>query len=85
MPESFDATGLDFLWSGERHTSLRQLLRQHFALPVPLRASLETAAQAWGLAPETGVAEKTRAPFGALWPSAAAERSDLPLAGHPGG
>ena len=54
MPESFDPTGLDFLWSGERHTSLRQLLRQHFALPVPLRVSLATAAQVWGLAPETG-------------------------------
>ena len=54
MPESFNATGLDFLWSGERHTSLRQLLRQHFALPVPLRVSLATAAQVWGLAPETG-------------------------------
>src|SRR5262245_34827436 len=47
-------TGLDFLWSGEHHTSLRQLLRQHFALPVPLRVSLATAAQVWGLAPEAG-------------------------------
>ncbi|HEY5869912.1 MAG TPA: hypothetical protein VI542_30825, partial [Candidatus Tectomicrobia bacterium] len=54
MPVSTDATGLDFLWSGERHTSLRQLLRQHFALPVPLRASLATVAQVWGLMPETG-------------------------------
>jgi Lhr-like helicase len=55
MSESFNATGLDFLWSGERHTSLRQLLRQHFALPVPLRVSLATAAQVWGLAPATGM------------------------------
>ena len=62
MPESFDSTGLDFLRSGERHTSLRQLLRQHFALPVPLRASLATAAQVWGLMPETGGREETRAP-----------------------
>jgi AAA domain len=54
MPESLDPTGLDFLRSGEHHTSLRQLLRQHFALPVPLRVSLATAAQVWGLAPETG-------------------------------
>ena len=54
MPESPDPTGLDFLWSGERHTSLRQLLRQHFALPLPLRVSLATAAQVWGLAPATG-------------------------------
>src|SRR5207249_5516255 len=45
---------LPILWSGERHTSLRQLLRQHFALPVPLRLSLATAAQVWGLAPATG-------------------------------
>ena len=56
MPESADPIELDFLWSGERHTSLRQLLRQHFALPVPLRVSLATAAQVWGLAPETGEA-----------------------------
>jgi hypothetical protein len=54
MSESLDPTGLDFLWSGERHTSLRQLLRQHFALPVPLRMSLATAAQVWGLTPATG-------------------------------
>jgi Lhr-like helicase/predicted RecB family nuclease len=54
IPQSVDPTGLDFLWSGERHTSLRQLLRQHFALPVPLRASLATAAQVWGLTPVTG-------------------------------
>jgi AAA domain len=54
MPESFNATGLDFLWSGERHTSLRQILRQHFALPVPLRVSLATAAQVWGLVPAAG-------------------------------
>ena len=74
MPVSTDATGLDFLWSEERHTSLRQLLRQHFALPVPLRASLETAAQAWGLVPETGVAEKTRAPFGATVSAQGAQR-----------
>ena len=60
MPESFNATGLDFLWSGERHTSLRQLLRQHFALPVPLLVSLATAAQVWGLAPETGGAGEDR-------------------------
>jgi Lhr-like helicase len=51
MPESCNSTDLDFLWSGERQTSLRQLLRQHFALPVPLRVSLMTAAQVWGLAP----------------------------------
>ncbi len=78
MPESFDSTGLDFLRSGERHTSLRQLLRQHFALPVPLRASLETAAQVWGLVPETGVAGEDESAIrrdcvGAgkgLWPSA---------------
>src|SRR5262249_55827921 len=54
MPESFNSTGLDFLWSGEHHTSLRQLLRQHFGLPVPLRVSLATATQVWGLAPATG-------------------------------
>src|SRR5262245_52368216 len=50
VPESADPTDLDFLWSGEHHTSLRQLLRQHFALPVPLHVGLATAAQVWGLA-----------------------------------
>src|SRR5262249_8901545 len=65
MAESLDPTGLDFLWSGERHTSLRQLLRQHFALPVPLRVSLAAAAQAWGLTPEAGGGGEGRcAPFG---------------------
>src|SRR4030095_4062444 len=39
MLASPDPTGLDFLWSSERHISLRQLLRQHFALPVPLRVN----------------------------------------------
>src|SRR4029434_7304278 len=54
MLSSSAPTGLDFLWSSERHISLRQLLRQHFALPVPLRMSLATAAQVWGLTPATG-------------------------------
>jgi hypothetical protein len=54
MLESGDPAGFDFLWSEERHTSLRQFLRQHFALPIPLRASLATVAQAWGLASEPG-------------------------------
>src|SRR5262249_10885827 len=54
MPESVHSTGLDFLWSGERYTSLRQLLRQRFALPVPLQVSLTTATQAWGPAQAPG-------------------------------
>src|SRR5262249_39133318 len=54
MPESADPTGLDLLWSGECHTSLRQLLRPPFALPLPLQVSLATSAQVWGLAPAPG-------------------------------
>ena len=49
MQDAPDPTALDFLWSPERHTVLQRLLQQHFALPVPLRLSLEAAAQHWGL------------------------------------
>ncbi|MGH8057294.1 MAG: AAA domain-containing protein, partial [Candidatus Entotheonellia bacterium] len=44
---------LDFLQATERprHTDLRQLLMQHFALPIPLVASLATASRVWGLTP----------------------------------
>jgi superfamily II DNA/RNA helicase len=54
MAESTDPHRLDFLWSQEcpRHTDLRQLLVQHFALPVPLRLNLATVARVWGLTPE---------------------------------
>jgi predicted RecB family nuclease len=51
MRDHTEPTALDFLWPQERHTDLHQLLRQHFALPVPLRIRLATAAQAWGIAP----------------------------------
>jgi hypothetical protein len=51
MRDYAEPMALDFLWPRERHTDLHQLLRQHFALPVPLRMGLATAAQAWGIAP----------------------------------
>ena len=52
MQDTPEPTALDFLWSPERHTVLHRLLQQHFALPVPLRLSLEAAAQVWGITPE---------------------------------
>lgn len=44
---------LDILWSAQRrhHTDLRQLLRQHVALPIPLHVNLATVAHVWGLNP----------------------------------
>jgi superfamily II DNA/RNA helicase/predicted RecB family nuclease len=35
-----------------RHTDLRQLLRQHFALPIPLQYTLAAVARVWRLTPE---------------------------------
>ena len=35
-----------------RHTDLRQLLQQHFALPIPLQYSLAAVARVWRLTPE---------------------------------
>ena len=35
-----------------QHTDLRQLLRQHFALPIPLHYTLATVARVWQLTPE---------------------------------
>lgn len=51
LQHSTTPTGLDFLWPGERSTVLRQLLRQHFALPLPLHVTLTSAAYVWGLTP----------------------------------
>jgi superfamily II DNA/RNA helicase len=54
MDDTAEPRGLDFLWTGEapRHTDLRQVLRQHFALPIPLRMTLLAAARVWGLKAE---------------------------------
>ncbi len=54
MHNTADPTALDFLWQGDPppHTGLRQLLTQHFALPIPLRYTLATAARVWELTPE---------------------------------
>jgi hypothetical protein len=45
---------VDDIWSAEppRHTDLRQLLRQHFALPIPLQYTLAAVARVWRLTPE---------------------------------
>jgi replicative superfamily II helicase len=51
MHAAEEPAALDFLWPTERHTDLQQLLRQHFALPIPLGTTLTTAAQVWGLGP----------------------------------
>ena len=46
-----EPASLDFLWQGDpsRSTDLRQVLLQHFALPIPLRLTLSALARAWGL------------------------------------
>ena len=46
-----EPAALDFLWQGDpsRSTDLRQVLLQHFALPIPLRLTLSALARAWGL------------------------------------
>ena len=51
MTSTTDPAALDFLWAGaaSQHTDLRQVLRQHFALPIPLRFTLSAVARAWGL------------------------------------
>jgi superfamily II DNA/RNA helicase len=51
MHAAEEPAALDFLWPTERRTDLQQLLRQHFALPIPLGATLTTAAQVWELGP----------------------------------
>ena len=48
-----EPVALDFLEPTERHTDLQRLLIRHFALPIPLGTTLETAAQVWGLGPVT--------------------------------
>jgi superfamily II DNA/RNA helicase len=54
LGDSDTALGIDFLRAAEhpRHTDLRRILRQHFALPAPLGINLATAARLWGLTPE---------------------------------
>ena len=51
--DTTNPTALDFLWQGDlpRHTDLRQLVQQHFALPIPLRFTLAHVARVWGLTP----------------------------------
>jgi AAA domain-containing protein/PD-(D/E)XK nuclease superfamily protein len=44
---------LNLFGSTEHHTDLQQLLSRHFALPIPLGATLRTAAQVWGLGSDT--------------------------------
>ncbi len=51
MCDAPEPTALDFLWPIERHTDLQRLLIRHFAVPMPLDATLATAAQVWGLGP----------------------------------
>jgi hypothetical protein len=45
---------VDDIWRAEppRYTDLRQLLRQHFALPIPLQYTLAAVARVWRLTPE---------------------------------
>lgn len=56
LRETMPAAGgpLENIWQSEppRHTDLRQLLRQHFALPIPLQYTLSAVARVWQLAPE---------------------------------
>lgn len=56
LREEMPAAGgpLETIWQSEppRHTDLRQLLRQHFALPIPLQYTLSAVARVWQLAPE---------------------------------
>jgi superfamily II DNA/RNA helicase len=54
MRDIADPAALDFVWQGDppRHTDLRQVLTQHFALPIPLRFTLPTVARVWGLMPD---------------------------------
>jgi superfamily II DNA/RNA helicase len=51
MGDAPEPTALDFLWPIEHHTDLQRLLIRHFAVPIPLDASLITVAQVWGLGP----------------------------------
>ncbi|MCZ6872101.1 MAG: AAA domain-containing protein, partial [bacterium] len=53
MSDATDGQALNVLWSSahHHHTDLRQILRQHFALPIALRVNLATAAHVWGLTP----------------------------------
>lgn len=46
-----DPTALDILWQGHpaHATDLRQVLLQHFAVPIPFRYTLSAVARAWGL------------------------------------
>ncbi len=56
LREDMPVTGesLDDIWQSEppRHTDLRQLLKQHFALPIPLQYTLSAVARVWQLTPE---------------------------------
>jgi superfamily II DNA/RNA helicase len=51
MCDAPEPAALNFLGPTERHTDLQQLLIRHFAVPIPMGATLRTAAQVWGLGP----------------------------------
>lgn len=73
MSDTADPTALDFLWQGDlpRHTDVRRLLQQHFALPIPLRYTLAHVARVWGLTPARAwsqdVLQDAGADLDALW------------------
>jgi superfamily II DNA/RNA helicase len=57
MRHAPEPAALDFLGPSGGHTDLRQLLIRHFALPIPLGATLRTAALVWELSPTTAPLE----------------------------